>query len=83
MADVDVYDIKVRGKRYTDKAGKKRWEYKLAGVAFDPKNGEPGMNGEPFENVGINGPFIIRLRKERTARAVEPEFEDDGADFLE
>jgi len=83
MADVIVYDILVRGKSYTDKAGKKRSEYRTAGVAFDTKDGDPGMNCEPFGNVGINGPFIIRPRKEKGARSVGPEFEDDGADFLE
>ena len=56
----------------------------LGGVAFDTKDGV-GMNGEPFMNVGIHGPFIIRPRKERRAGAseTEPEVYDDGADFLE
>jgi hypothetical protein len=80
-----VYDVCVKGDEYIDRrTGKKKIEWRPVGVAFDPKNGGPGVNGKPFNNVGINGDFIIRPRKEKTAAAApEPESYDDGADFLE
>jgi hypothetical protein len=75
-----IYDILVP-ETYLDKTtGKGKTKYNRVGTAFDPKNGGPGCNGEPFANVGILGPFIVRPRKKA---AGEPEAEDSGDDFLE
>jgi hypothetical protein len=79
-----VYDIKVAGKKYKNKAGKECTEWNRAGVAFDAKDGDGGKDCRPFNNISISGPFIIRERQEKTAAAApEPEMYDDGADFLE
>jgi hypothetical protein len=88
MADVDVYDVLAAGETYQDRAGKKKRRYTVAGVAFDPKDGGPGMNGEVNKGVALTGSFIIRKRREKVATAGsfaagDQGYEDDGADFLE
>lgn len=77
-----IYDILVNDGEYTNKAGKKCISWKPVGVAFDPKDGGPGLNLQPFKNTGILGPCIVRPRQEKPAKAETPEGADDGADFL-
>ena len=75
-----IYDILVR-EEYLDKAGNTKSVHRKIGTAFDPRNGGAGCNGEPFQNVAITGPFIIRPRKERGA--ADAQEVDGGDDFCE
>jgi hypothetical protein len=83
---MEVYDILAAGDTYQDHSGKQKRRYATAGVAFDPKDGGPGMNCEVHKGIAITGSFIIRKRKTKPAAGssiTDHGFEDDGADFLE
>jgi hypothetical protein len=58
-----IYDILI-AEDYCDKEGLLKTAWHPVGTAFDPKNGRGGLNAQPFPNLSITGPFIVRPRKE-------------------